>query len=382
MNPATPIRLFADAHVFDGPYQGTRTFIQGLYSELAAAPGVNVYLAAQDVAALRRAFGPVADRIHFLSYRSRSRYGRLLWEIPQLLRRHRIDYAHFQYVAPPRRTCSYIVTTHDLLFEEIPAAFPFPYRHLRRHLFRRSVLRADIRTTVSQYAVESITRRYGLGNDSLTLVPNAVTPFRWTPDLRSAARERILAQHGTGRYLLCVSRLEPRKNQQLLVKIFQQLGLARQGYQLVLIGSRSLPVPELDTVLAALDSDTRAAILQLQDVPDNALRDWYLGAELFLYPSLGEGFGIPPLEAALARVPVLCSDRTALSDFRFFGPDLVDPSDENAFAGRVAELLRQPTSEAVLKQRADFITEHYSWQSSAQLFLDRIRQHRAQNIAL
>ncbi|RYY67001.1 MAG: glycosyltransferase family 1 protein [Chitinophagaceae bacterium] len=382
MNPAAPIRIFADAHVFDGPYQGTRTFLQGLYTELAAAPGVNVYLGAQDVASLRRAFAPVADRIGFVPYQSRSRYGRLLWEIPQLLRRHQIDYAHFQYVAPLRRTCPYIVTTHDLLFEEIPAAFPRPYRHLRRHLFRRSALRADIRTTVSRYAVDSISRQYGLGNDSLTLVPNAVTPFHWSPDLRSAARKRLHAQHGTVRYLLCVSRLEPRKNQQLLVKIFQQLGLARQGYQLVLIGCRSLPVPELDAALAALDDDTRAAILLLQDVPDNVLRDWYLGAELFLYPSLGEGFGIPPLEAALARVPVLCSDRTALSDFRFFGPDLVDPSDENAFAGRVAELLRQPTSEAVLERRADFITEHYSWQSSAQQFLDRIWQHRAQTVAL
>lgn len=382
MNPSAPIRLFADAHVFDGGYQGTRSFLQGLYTELAQRPEVEVYLGAADPEKLREAFAPVADRIRFLPYRSAARYRRLLWEIPKLLKANGIDYAHFQYAAPPLRVCPYIVTTHDLLFEEQPAHFPRPYRLLRRHWFRRSVAQATIRTTVSAYAAGSIGRQYGIDPGSLALLPNAVTPFASDAATRAAARARLQAAYGVGRYLLCVSRLEPRKNQQLLLRAFDRLQLAEQGYHLVLIGNRSLAVPAFDAARAAMSARAQQALLLLENRPEAELRDWYRGTELFLYPSLGEGFGIPPLEAAMAGVPVLCSNRTALADFDFFGTDLHDPADEEGWMNRMEQLLCGGTDAATLQQRSAAVQQRYSWKQSADKLLGQIAAHRLQTGAL
>ncbi|RYD88828.1 MAG: hypothetical protein EOP50_18460 [Sphingobacteriales bacterium] len=206
MSNEQPIRLFADAHVFDGPYQGTRTFLLGLYTELAQQEGIEVYLGAQDCATLRRSFAPVAGRIHFISYQSRSRYGRLLRELPALLQEHRIDYAHFQYAAPLRKVCAYIVTTHDLLFEELKPSFHFVYRHLRRRWFRHSALQADLLTSVSGYAACSIARHYRLPVQQISIVPNAVPALPVSKEQQHAARRRLRARYGVERYLLCVSR--------------------------------------------------------------------------------------------------------------------------------------------------------------------------------
>src|SRR5688500_8753178 len=142
------LRIFVDAHVFDGGYQGTRTFIKELYAELCRKGDVELYLAARDVDNLRQHFPP-ARNIKLLRYRSRHALTRLLIEIPLLIRTHRIDYAHFQYIAPPVKNCRFIVTTHDVLFEEYPKEFPLLYRIIRKGLYAFSACRADLLTTVS-----------------------------------------------------------------------------------------------------------------------------------------------------------------------------------------------------------------------------------------
>jgi glycosyltransferase involved in cell wall biosynthesis len=373
-----PIRVFADAHVFDGIYQGTRSFLLGLYTALSQEPGLELYLGANDPERLRAAFGSAADRIRFLRYRSNSRLRRLLWEIPRLLEANGIDYAHFQYVAPLRKTCSFIVTTHDILFEELAGSFPGSYRLLRRPLFRRSARKADILTTVSDYAAASICRHYGLPAAGMGVVPNAVN-FAAQPDA-TAARARIRQAHGFDRYILNVSRIEPRKNQQLLVEAFRRLGLAQQGYRLLLIGARSLPVPALEAALGKLGPEEKAAVLFFENVSPANLQDWYHGASLFAYPSQGEGFGIPPLEAAAAQVPVLCSNLTALADFDFFGPDHLDPFERESFIERIGELLQHPTDAGELERRAAIVAGRYSWEASARTFVELIRKHRSQKI--
>jgi glycosyltransferase involved in cell wall biosynthesis len=374
-----PLRLFADAHVFDGAYQGTRSFLLGLYTALAKDPGIEIYLGANDTDGLRRSFGTVAARIRFIRYKSNSRMRRLLWEIPRILRTNGIDYAHFQYVSPLLKVCPYIVTTHDILFEEQGASFPLRYRLVRSPLFRRSAHRADILTTVSNYAAASICRHYKLAPAALSVIPNAVNSAEYSPELPNAARSRIRNRYGFDRYLLNVSRLEPRKNQELLVAAFSQLGLAARGYHLVLIGARSLPVPALDAALAKLSAEEKEAVLLLENVTPTELQHWYQGAALFLYPSQGEGFGIPPLEAAAARVPVLCSNTTAMADFDFFAEDHIDPSDRDRFIQRIALLLREPPTAGELEKRANTVMQRYSWESSARLLLELVRQHRAQN---
>jgi glycosyltransferase involved in cell wall biosynthesis len=352
MSERRAIKLFADAHVFDGPHQGTRRFLQGLYTELAKEPGLELYLAANDTEHLSNCFHSVKGRIHFLPYKSRTRYGRLIWEIPRMLRHHGIDFAHFQYISPFRQTCPYIVTTHDVIFDELPESYSLSYRLLKHWLYQRSASRAAVRTTVSETARQSVGRHLQLSVKSLELVPNGICPGMFQNISKQEARKYISERYGIEKYILLVSRVEPRKNHCLLVELFSNMQLARKGYHLVFIGSETHPVPELEAALGQIPAEESKSIHRLEQVPDADLAAWYRGAEIFVYPSFGEGFGIPPLEAAAMQTPVLCSNAGALGEFHFFGADHISPFDKEAFALRLKYWLQAPNDEGLLALRA------------------------------
>jgi glycosyltransferase involved in cell wall biosynthesis len=374
MNAHDDIKVFVDAHVFDGPHQGTATFIRGIYTEMAAKAGITIYLAARDTARLQSIF-PDNSRIVFIQYKSRSRFRRLLYEIPLLLKKYGIDYAHFQYIIPPSKSCRFIVTTHDVIFEEIPEQFSLAYRLTKRWLYKYAAAKADILTTVSQHSKDSIARHLAIKPAAIHITPNGVHPsFFERPD-RETARTYIRDNYGIERFLLLVSRIEPRKNHLLLVRLFSKLQLAEKGYHLVFVGAPTKKVKELQPAIKGLTAKEQRHITFFNSINDKELQLFYQAASLFLYPSIGEGFGMPPLEAAAALTPVICSNAAALHEFHFFDKDHINPADEMAFGKRINELLSNPANEMKLEQRALHVKENYSWASSANKLHRLIKAH-------
>lgn len=365
MTPGEPIKLFVDAHVFDKEFQGTRTFIREIYSRLAARAGLELFLAAYDTDQLRQSF-PAADNIRFLSYGTRSSVRRLAWDIPRLLRKNKVDYAHFQYICPPVKVCRYIVTVHDVIFSEYPAEFPLTYRMGKKVLFKRSAQMADILTTVSAYSEKSI-RRYLCIDPRVPvhIVPNGVAEKFFEPYNRQAAKKRIAGKFGFDRYILYVSRFEPRKNHNFLLKAWLDLRLYEQGYYLVLLGHRSIRIPDFDETIRNLPGRILQYIFLADRVDDTDLMDFYRGAEVFVYPSKGEGFGIPPLEAAALKIPVICSNSSAMAQFSFFGQYHIDPTDINSLKNKLSSILTNPPAADTLEAIARQIREQFSWEYAA-----------------
>lgn len=330
MNNNSCIRIFVDAHVFDGEFQGTRTFIKGIYTILAQNQDIQLYLGARNIDNLKKDF-PALDNIHFVRYRSTSSVRRLFYEIPVLIKKYNIHYAHFQYISPPRKTCKFIVTIHDLLFIDYPREFPFLYRWTRAFIFRRSALKADIVTTVSQYSKNSIQKHFGIASDKIHITPNGVSNIFFEPYNKPESVKFIYEKYGFDKFFLYVSRIEPRKNHVFLVRAFFELELYKQGFYLLLIGHKSIGVSELDEVINRLPEGVKKFISVIQEVGDGDLVEFYRAASVFIYPSKAEGFGIPPLEAAALMTPVICSNTTAMGYFSFFGNNLIDPIDYNAF---------------------------------------------------
>src|SRR5690349_20942804 len=112
------IKIFVDAHVFDSTYQGTTTYIKGIYSELVKDSGFEITLAATNVDNLKKQFPH--PEFKFLHLPKCSKIKRLLVDIPRLIKEHKFHYAHFQYIIPLRRKCRTINTIHDLLFLDFP----------------------------------------------------------------------------------------------------------------------------------------------------------------------------------------------------------------------------------------------------------------------
>jgi glycosyltransferase involved in cell wall biosynthesis len=358
-------RILVDAHVFDGKHQGTRTFIREIYNALAQKKDVVIYMAAHDIENLKDAFKG-KDNMVFLKFKHTSSIKRLLFDIPRLIKEHRIDYAHFQYIVPLVRNCKFIVTVHDVIFNEYPDEFSWWYRVSKNFLFKVSALRSDIVTTVSQYSKKSIGKYLRVPEKNITVTPNGVNLRFFDNYDKKSAEDYIFSKFGFNKYILYVSRIEPRKNHVALIKSYLELKLYQYGYHLALLGYKSIRVKEFDTILENMPADIRQFIFVSSEVDDEDLLSFYRAASFFVYPSKAEGFGIPPLEAGALKIPVICSNSSAMSDFTFFGEYHFDPYNYEELNKKMLKMVSNPPDDHYLTNVAMAIRRQYSWNESAE----------------
>ena len=358
------LKLFVDAHCFDGEYQGSRTFVKEVYKVLAEKKDILLYLAAHDTDKLREHF-PDEENITFLKYKSRSGFFRLAYDIPRLIKKHEIDYAHFQYVSPLVKNCRQVITIHDVIFSDYPDEFAYLYRFIKKFLYKRSAARADILTTVSAYSATSIKKHLGT-NAKVHVINNGVNKQYFEEYDKLDAKAFIKKKYGLDRFILYVSRIEPRKNHLALLKAYLQLKLYEKNYHLVLVGHKTMEVPGLEDLLRETAPIIRKYLFFIQHICDEEILQFYRAAEFFIYPSKAEGFGIPPLEAGAARVPVICSNTSAMQEFSFFENYHIDPSDEETLKEKISEFSTNGYDTVRLNRISETIKADYSWKQSAE----------------
>jgi len=364
-----PIKIFVDAHSFDKELQGAQTFIRELYTAiLQNHPSMNIYMGAYHTERIREAF-PDLPASNILQYNHRG-IRRMFHDIPSLIKKYGFDYAHFQYLSPRQvGNCKYIVTLHDLLYLDRPQDFSRLYIETRRIFFRRSFMKAFLKTTVSEHSRKSISKHFGTSTGDIHVIPNAANhSLQKHFSSRADAAATVKEKYGLENFILYVSRIEPRKNHILLLKKYLELELYKRNIPLLFIGSRSIAVPEFDALLNSLSSEQRKHINFLSNIPQEDLYAFYSSCRLFVYPSKGEGFGIPPLEAAFCGAPVLCSNVTAMEDFYFFEPYAFFPEDEKTFGEKLIDMIDNPVPEEFIKKVSLSIKEKYCWLKSAAAF--------------
>jgi len=304
-------KIFVDGRSFDTEYQGTRTYIQNIYNIIDKIGDLEVYVASENPD-FTATFFPGSVNTHFIKYESKSKMERVLKEIPTLISKHKLTAAHFQYViAPFLKDVVQVVTIHDILFKSFPAEFSYKYKLIKGCTFYLSAKKADILTTVSEYSKAALSQHYKIPAHKIHVIPNGVSPFYFESYNKEQSKIRISEKFNINNYILYVSRIEPRKNQLGLLKAYLELKLYERGKELVFVGVKSIEVPEIDHITNSLNSEIRSKIYFLENISDQDLRLLYQAADLFVYPSKAEGFGIPPLEAGALKVPTICSNTTA-----------------------------------------------------------------------
>jgi glycosyltransferase involved in cell wall biosynthesis len=354
-------KIFVDGRVFDTEYQGTRTYIHNLYKIIDNIGDFEIFLASCNPENAS-GFFPGSTNINFIRYNTVSKLQRAFRELPEMMVKHRIDAAHYQYVAPPRKNCLQIVTIHDLLFKDFPQEFSFGYKMVKGAAFYLSARRADLVTTVSDYSKKAIVRHFNIPEENIHVVPNGVSGFFFEPYDKQKAAMEVWQKFGLKDYLLYVSRIEPRKNQLDLLRAYLELELYRQDKSLVFVGKTSIAVPQMKEMLAPLGEEIKKKIFFLEDITNADLRLLYQATELFVYPSKGEGFGIPPLEAGALGVPTICSNTTAMEDFSFFGDRHINPDTETLKTSIIHALTEQPAN---LQEISNTIRRRYGWEKAA-----------------
>lgn len=347
------MNLLIDAHVFDGKYQGTRTYIQGIYLSMIKHQDINFYFAAHDINNLRSTFGE-APNIHYLKLKTKNSIKRLIIEIPRLIKNNNIDYAHFQYIVPLKKHCKEIVTIHDLLFLDFPQYFSFKYRLKNKYFFKRSAKRSEIILTVSEYSRKAIEMHFGIDAGKINITPNAVFETKKNMPLSD-----IKTKYSLDKYILTVSRIEPRKNQQMLLRVYDDLKLYNKNYKLVIVGIKDIKNKKFDIIYNKLPEKVKKNILIIQ-TSYIELKALYENASLFVFPSFAEGFGIPPLEAIVYGCPTLCSNQTAMAEFEFLEENLFSPYNIDELKKKMLNILTIDSKFQIKKQR-EYILRKYNW---------------------
>lgn len=263
----------------------------------------------------------------------------------------------FNYIVPPRIGGKVITAIHDMTWLRFPETMDRRnYRRLQDGLVR-SVERSDRILTLSRFSKREIVSLLGVPDEKISIVPCAPSLSKAVGDFPLCA-ERF---HIRRPYLLYVGTIEPRKNLVRLLKAYSLLK-KEQGiaHQLVLAGGRGWEADEIYRTAEHTDGVILTGYLTTEE--KNAL---YQNAAAFVFPSIYEGFGIPPLEAMAFGCPVVCSNAASLPEVVGEAARLVGPLDEMDIAQGIWDVLSDEAYADRLRAEGYRQAEKYSWDASA-----------------
>ncbi len=301
---------------------------------------------------------------------------RLLMEqlyIPWLTRKYKIDLLHSLHFSFPllRTRARKIVTVHDM------TSFIMPEVHVRIkiayfHFFLRAANRfADALIFVSRSTEDDWRRYFPKYSKSSFVIPLGKSPsFR--PDLSEREINLAFQKYKLIKpYVLYVGTIEPRKNLARLVTAFAQVAQFFPNHTLVIAGMKGWMYNELFQAVESLSLESKVIFTGFVAEEDKP----YLiaGAEVFIYPSLYEGFGIPVLEAMACGTPTITSNISSLPEVAGDAALLVDPRDVDGLALNLRRLLTDPALRASLRQKSAFQASLFSWKRTADLTVEAYR---------
>ncbi len=355
-----------DAQAAVGPRAGVGRYVEGLARHLgpAASAGDSVRLFFFDFRRRGLPFatpGLEAAPCRWLPGRAvQQAWKRLGWP-PADAFAPPADVYHFpNFVRPPLRRGRSVVTIHDLAFLRYPASVESRnLAHLNAQV-RASCARADAVIAVSAAMAAEIAGDLGVPADRVFAVHSGISR-----ELRAPPAERVRAwrrARGLDRpYLLTVGTIEPRKNIPFLVEVFERM--KDFDGDLVLAG---MPGWKTEPIFARIAASPRAArIRQLRYVPEAELPALYAGAEAFVFPTLYEGFGFPPLEAMACGTPVIASRGGALPEVLGDAAELRDTDDPDAWAAAVTRTLADSEARAQRVDAGRRQAARYDWAATA-----------------
>jgi glycosyltransferase involved in cell wall biosynthesis len=257
-----------------------------------------------------------------------------------------------------------VVTIHDLVYHLYPEyTQPAMLRALRRRL-PANAARADGIVTDSHATKKDIVSTLGVPAEKVTVIPLAAgSEFRPVADPAHLAAVRA-KYNLPERFVLFVGNVEPRKNLLRLFAAVERLAADPAfRHRLVIVGARGWKSDEIMARLETLAS--RKLAVHLGYVPDADLPAIYTLADLFAFPSLYEGFGIPPLEAIACGVPVICSNASSLPEVCGDAAVYFDPRSEEEMADAMREVLGNEGLAVDLRERGLRQAARFSWRETA-----------------
>lgn len=290
----------------------------------------------------------------------------------------RLDLFHSpDFVLPPisgriRGRIPTLLTVHDLSFVHYPETFtPALVNYLNR-VVPWSVRRASHILADSQATKDDLVRLWQTPTEKVTVLYSGVgREFRPVTEGKQLAAVRKKYELGPAPYLLSVSTLQPRKNYQMLIRAFRPVA-DTQPHNLVIAGGKGWLYEEMLAEVKAQGLDGRVKFIGF--VEDADLPALYSDANLFVFPSLYEGFGLPLLEAMACGVPVVTSNASCLPEVAGEAAVQLSPHEPAAWTGAMVRLLGNPTQRAKLVAAGFLQARQFTWHKAARQLLEIYRR--------
>ncbi|HEU5004231.1 MAG TPA: glycosyltransferase family 1 protein [Actinomycetota bacterium] len=272
----------------------------------------------------------------------------------------RVDVVHgTNFWVPPLRRRNGVVTIHDLTFLLYPEFCTPPVRRYR-WILPKVLARCRVVITPSATVADQVAAELGVERVRIVVTPEGVRPGA-----------RVLGSPGgtTSSYVLFIGTQEPRKNLDRLIRAFAQL--RDLDVRLILAGPAGWGGG--DPLVLADSLGIAGRVQTVGYLPDRELALLLAGARAFVFPSLYEGFGLPPLEAMAAGVPVVAAAAGSLPEVLGDAPVWCDPLDVSSIADAVRRVVSDETVRAQAVERGRAQAARYTWEATAARTIDAYR---------
>lgn len=291
---------------------------------------------------------------------------RLWWEqveLPRRARAARVDLLHLTgFGAPCWRPCPILLTVHDLIGLLFPANLPPISRFYWAWWLPRTIRWADQVIADSEHTKHDLIRLLGIPAERIEVVHLGVGEA-FLPLDDQASLEAVRQEYGLPpAVILYVGTLEPRKGLDTLIAAYGALA-AEIPHDLVIVGKKGWYTEPLFRQVEALGLAQRVHFTDY--VADEDLPGLYNLADLFVYPSRYEGFGLPPLEAMACGLPVVCSNAASLPEVVGDAALLVSPDDAEALAAAMRRVLDDQALRAKMRARGLERARRFTWEKTA-----------------
>lgn len=253
-----------------------------------------------------------------------------------------------------------LVTILDLSFLHHPEWFSRKSSLLYNFIIPKVALRAKHIVTISEYSKEDISKTLCINLEKISTVYPYIPPFFLN-------RKKVLFDNPYGNYILSVSSIDPRKNFVNLIKAFKQAKLV--DTKLLIVGQESKTFANADLKMLIENDPT---IVFTGYIEDYKLIQLYENAKIFVYPSLFEGFGIPPLEAMACDCPTLVSNTTSLPEVCKDASEYVDPNDVESICYGIKRVLDNEGLQIKLREKGRERVQYFKSQNSAHIMASLI----------
>jgi glycosyltransferase involved in cell wall biosynthesis len=293
-----------------------------------------------------------------------------IWTLPNYLNSHPVDIYHTQYITPffVRKNIKIITTVHDVSFKVFPELIkPFD-RLLLNILIPISIRRADRIIAVSDFTASEIARFYPRSVGKVSVIPNAIEADNLDGSPKISLDE-LRQKYGIKEpFILYLGTLQPRKNLPVLIRAYALLKKKGCDLQLVIAGGKGY---NYDSTIdqAIRDTGSMDDVIFTGYVNDQDKYALMKSGEVFCFPSLYEGFGIPILEAFHFNLPVVASDIPPHREIAGKGAIYFQPNDSDDLADKVSLVINDQEKRMLMISNGKTILERFSWKGSAEKLL-------------